>query len=136
MNVTKQGEKLWLLVKRDSRSAEQIAAAMGIEKSYLPKLYKKDVLPPKPRKKACEVFQVSLSYFLENTNDTSVVAEPTETYTATSPEQAAILTLQTENAALREELRALKHMLEQERATHANLAEAVNNLSKRDKWCG
>ena len=41
-----------LLVKRDSRNTEEIAKAMGIDKSYLPKLYKLDKLPPKPLRKA------------------------------------------------------------------------------------
>ena len=130
MNVTKQGEKLLLLVRRDVRMTEEIAIAMGIDKSYLPKLYKMEVLPAKPFKKALEVFQVPAAYFLETDKDSVVVAEPHREYP--DAENALLTSLQTENATLRDELRRLTNMLEEERAIKANLAEALKNLSKRD----
>ena len=132
MNITRQGEKLWLLVKRDKRTNEEIAAAMGIDKSYLPKLYKMEVLPAKPLKKAMEVFQVPASHFLKSINSPAEVAEPTGRYTAAGEENARLAALQAENSSLREEIKRLHTMLEQERATNANLAEALKNLSKRD----
>ena len=132
MNITRQGEKLWLLVKRDSRNNDEIAEAMGIDKSYLPKLYKMDNLPAKPFKKALEVFQVPASYFLETAPGAAAVHEPAGGYALTAKEETALNSLQVENAALRDEIRRLGSMLEQERATNANLAEALKNLSKRD----
>ncbi|MEO6758161.1 MAG: hypothetical protein ABIO24_01825 [Saprospiraceae bacterium] len=132
MEVTKQGEKLLLLARRDSRTTQEIALAMGIDKSYLPKLYKMEILPAKPLQRALAAFKVPASYFLENQTPASEVAEPGSGYANSSLEKAALLQLKAENARLREELKALKISLEQERATHANLAEALKNLSKRD----
>ncbi len=132
MNITRQGEKLWLLVKRDSRTNDEIAAGMGIDKSYLPKLYKMENLPAKPLKKALEVFKVPASYFLKATDIPVEVAEPTGLYAPAAEENAKLGGLQAENATLREEVRRLHTMLAQERSTNANLAEALKNLSKRD----
>lgn len=62
-STTNQGERLLLLVKRDGRSTLEIASAMGVDKSYLPKLYKMDKLPKKSMVRACQVFDVPESYF-------------------------------------------------------------------------
>lgn len=132
MNITKQGEKLLLLVRRDSRTTEEIATAMAIDKSYLPRLYKMDILPVKPLKKAMEAFQVPASYFLNMSENPTSVAEPGRAYAQAADGQAAQGQLQAEVTALRDELRRLNTMLEQERAINANLAEALKNLSKRD----
>lgn len=132
MSVIKQGEKLLLLVKRDSRNTGEIAIAMNIDKSYLPRLYKMDILPPKPLKKAVEVFGVPAAYFLEKDVDPIGVAEPDSTYRSTAADKAALAAMRAENATLRDETSRLTKMLEQEKAINANLAEALKNLSKRD----
>jgi len=127
MSIIKQGEKLMLLVKRDSRMTEEIATAMNIDKSYLPRLYKMDVLPPKPFQKALEVFGVSAAYFLEGHPAPMIMTEPDSPY-----HNKALEKLQTEMNDLRDELSRLTKMLEQEKAINANLAEALKNLSKRE----
>ena len=114
-----------LLVRRDSRTTEEIATAMNIDKSYLPRLYKMDILPTKPLKKALEVFGVSAAHFLEGGPHPIGVTEPDSPYDS-------LAALQAENAALRDDIRRLTTMLEQERAINANLAEALKNLSKRE----
>lgn len=128
-----QGEKLLLLVRRDRRSAEEIAQAMDIDKSYLPKLYKMEVLPPKPLKKAMEVFHVSESYFAENVEIPNTVAEPPSDYRrgAAPGSTEDLARLQEENEALRTEITRLRQMLEKERNVSANLSEALLNMSKR-----
>jgi hypothetical protein len=124
-----QGEKLLLLVRRDRRSAEEIAQAMDIDKSYLPKLYKMEILPPKPFKKAMEVFHVSESYFTENVE---IVSEPSATYRRSGlPSTEEMAHLEEENEALRTEIARLRQMLEKEKNISANLSEALVNLSKR-----
>ncbi len=125
MTPIKEGEKLMLLVKRDDRTTEAIADALGLDKSYLPKLYKMEKLPRKPLQKAMAVFQVTQSYFTENAENTGGVAEKDATYGATEKR------LEAENAALREEISRLTKMLEQEKGINAHLAEALANLSKR-----
>ena len=125
MTPIKEGEKLMLLVKRDNRTTEEIADALGLDKSYLPKLYKMDKLPRKPLQKAMAVFEVAASYFTENAENASSVAERGAVY-GDSEKQ-----LQAENAALREEIGRLTKMLEQEKGINAHLAEALVNLSKR-----
>jgi transcriptional regulator with XRE-family HTH domain len=125
MTPLKEGEKLMLLVKRDDRTTEEIAEVLGLDKSYLPKLYKMDKLPRKPLLKAMAVFQVTASYFTENTEKISSVAEKDATYGTTEQR------LQAENTALREEISRLTKMLEQEKGINAHLAEALANLSKR-----
>lgn len=125
MTPIREGEKLMLLVKRDDRSTEEIADALGLDKSYLPKLYKMDKLPRKPLQKAMAVFQVTASYFTENTRISGSVAEDDAAYG--NPEQR----LQAENAALRDEIQRLSKMLEQEKGINVHLAEALANLSKR-----
>lgn len=125
MTPLKEGEKLMLLVKRDNRTTEEIAEVLGLDKSYLPKLYKMDKLPRKPLQKAMAVFQVTASYFTENAENISSVAEKDATY-GTAEQR-----LQAENTALREEISRLTKMLEQEKGINAHLAEALANLSKR-----
>lgn len=117
-----------LLVKRDSRNTKEIAIAMNIDKSYLPRLYKMDILPSKPLKKAQEVFGVSAEYFLGDSAEPMAVSEPDVPYVSIS----TFLLMQAENASLRDELRLLTTMLEQQRSINADLAEALKNLSKRD----
>ncbi len=114
-----------LLVKRDPRSTEEIASALGLDKSYLPKLYKMDKLPRKPLQKAMAVFEVSAAYFTENEEQPSAVAEEEAAYVSQEKR------LQAENDALRQELARLTKMLEQEKKVSAHLAEALMNLSKR-----
>mgnify|MGYP002393257828 CR=1 FL=1 len=125
MTPIKEGEKLMLLVKRDPRSTEEIALALGLDKSYLPKLYKMDVLPRKPLQKAMAVFQVSADYFTENAESQGVVAEGDAIYGAFEKR------LQAENDHLKQEIARLTKMLEQEKSVNAHLAEALVNLSKR-----
>lgn len=114
-----------LLVKRDPRSTEEIALALGLDKSYLPKLYKMDVLPRKPLQKAMAVFQVSADYFTENAESQGAVAEGDAIYGAFEKR------LQAENDHLKQEIARLTKMLEQEKNVNAHLAEALVNLSKR-----
>lgn len=126
----KQGEKLLILVRRDTRSSEEIAAAMGVDKSYLPKLYKLEKLPPKPLKKAQAVFGVPLSYFLEDTMGKSLLSEPPAAYPQPVSD-ADLQRLQAEIAALREEIVRLGKLLEQEKSINTALSEAILNMSKR-----
>lgn len=125
MQSIKEGEKLMLLVKRDLRTTEEIAHALGIDKSYLPRLYKMDRLPRKPLHKAVTVFNVSATYFTENVEISTGVAEEGATYGTAEKRLLA------ENIALREENKRLSKMLEQEKSINAHLAEALANLSKR-----
>lgn len=127
-----QGEKLLLLVRRDPRSTEEIAAGIGIDKSYLPKLYKMEKLPRKPLQKAIAFFQVAENYFTEGGENEGGVAEPSSSYrTSSLAEGDEIARLTEENAALREEVARLNKLLEQEKSVNANLAEAIVNMSKR-----
>lgn len=132
MSAINQGEKLLLLVRRDPRSAEEIAEGMGIDKSYLPKLYKMEKLTPKTLQKAIAFFHVAENYFTGEGEKMSGVAEPTSTYRTSFPADSdEIARLMAENAALRDELARLNKLLEQEKIVNANLAEAIVNMSKR-----
>ena len=133
MESIKQGEKLMLLVKRDPRSNEEVAEAMGVDKSYLPKLYKMERLPRKPLQRAQEVYGVSQAYFLgEEGTSADLVSEPSATYRANArPGSSEWARAQDEISALREEITKLERMLEQEKSTNALLAEALRNLSQR-----
>ena len=128
MTPIRQGEKLLLLVKRDSRSTEEIAKAMGVDKSYLPRLYQKEKLPSKPLRSAMAVFRVPESYFTENAGTDDMVSEPDAVYRTAASETAR---LREEIAGLREEIARLAKMLEQEKKISADLAVALRNLSKR-----
>ena len=129
MESIKQGEKLMLLVKRDPRNNEEVAEAMGVDKSYLPKLYKMERLPRKPLQRAQEVYGVSEAYFLGEEAAASVVAEPSAVYRSASSIELA--RAQEEISTLRDEIAKLERMLEQEKSTSALLAEALRNLSQR-----
>ncbi|MBC7777923.1 MAG: hypothetical protein H7246_20990 [Phycisphaerae bacterium] len=124
----KQGEKLLILARRDQRSSEEIAEAMGIDKSYLPRLYKLDKLPPKPLQKAQEVFGVSREYFISESEGKTVVNEDLGPYGSVETELAR---LQTEIALLRDEITRLNKILEQEKSINKDLSEAILNMSKR-----
>ncbi len=127
----KQGEKLLILVRRDERSSEKIAEAMSVDKSYLPRLYKLEKLPPKPLRKAQEVFGVSLAYFVGEPESLSIVSESAEKYTPAMQAQGDFARLQVEIAGLREEIARLSRMLEQERSINKDLSQAILNMSKR-----
>ena len=129
MESIKQGEKLMLLVKRDPRNNEEVAEAMGVDKSYLPKLYKMERLPRKPLQRAQEVYGVPEAYFLGEEAASSMVAEPSAVYRSTASIELA--RAQEEISTLRDEIAKLERMLEQEKSTSALLAEALRNLSQR-----
>jgi len=124
----KQGEKLLILVRRDQRSSEEIAEAMRVDKSYLPRLYKLEKLPPKPLQKAQEVFGVSREYFI---GEEPTFNEPAERYQAVNLSEGDLARLQAENASLREEINRLNKMIEQEKGINKDLSEAILNMSKR-----
>lgn len=123
----KQGEKLLILVRRDNRSSEEIAKAMGVDRSYLPKLYKLEKLPPKPLRRAQEVFGVSLAYFLGEEEPKILVSEPSLPYQAHNEKEKLLA----EIAALKEEIAQLKKALEQEKGINTALSEAILNMSRR-----
>lgn len=127
MDQIRQGEKLMLLVKRDPRSNDEIAQALGLDKSYLPKLYRLDRLPPKPLRRAIEVFGVEENYFSEQMEQ-SMVSEPAPTYRTGGSTQWA--QAQAEIANLKTEISRLTKLLEHEKSINANLAEALKNLSQ------
>lgn len=127
----KQGEKLLLLVRRDQRSSEEIAEAMGVDKSYLPRLYKLDKLPRKPLQKAQEVFGVTLAYFVGPGEDLTLVSEPNGGYRVSSFSEADFARMQADITALRQEVSRLTKMLEQEKSINKDLSEAILNMSKR-----
>ena len=130
MESIKEGEKLMLLVKRDHRKNDEVAEAMGVDKSYLPKLYKMERLPPKPLQRAQEVFGVPKEYFIgEGAGSQGIVAESAPVYR--TPFSSDLLRAQEEISTLREEVAKLERMLEQEKSTNALLAEALRNLSQR-----
>ena len=133
MEAIKQGEKLMLLVKRDPRNNEEVAQAMGVDKSYLPKLYKMEKLPRKPLHRAQEVYGVSEAYFTgQEDAPADVFLESSGGYrTAIRPGSGEWLRAQEEIAALREEISKLNQMLAQEKSINAHLAEALKNLSQR-----
>jgi len=127
----KQGEKLLLLARRDHRSSEEIAEAMGIDKSYLPRLYKLEILPPKPLQKAQEVFGVPKEYFLDDLDNKSLLNEDAGAYRANEQLEGELARLQREMGALREEIARLNKMLDQEKSLSKDLSEAILNMSKR-----
>jgi hypothetical protein len=129
MESLKQGEILLVLVKRDGRAAEEIANDMGVDKSYLPKLYKKDKLPRKPFERAKAVFADAEKYFAEKGEKWTVVEEPQAVYRTASAVNAA--GLEKENADLQEQVARLKQELEKLSARNDQLTETVFNLSKR-----
>ena len=132
MTLSKQGEILLILVKRDGRNAEEIAESMGIDKSYLPKLYKMDRLPRKPLERARMAFPDAEIYLTEFGEKRSVVEEPASVYRTTGgPQNADTTQLMEEIAAIRTEIARLNQELEQQKAVNVNLAEAILNLSKR-----
>ncbi len=127
----KQGEKLLLLVRRDKRSSEEIAEAMSVDKSYLPRLYKLDKLPPKPLQKAQEVFGVTREYFIGETEAKSLLHEDAASYRPADALEGDLARLKDEIAALREEIARLHKMLEQEKGINKDLSQAILNMSKR-----
>jgi len=119
-----------LLVKRDPRSNEEVAEAMHVDKSYLPKLYKMERLPRKPLQRAQEVYGVSKAYFTgEDSDSGGMVAESRGTYSPSRSVDSEWARMQAEISTLREEISKLERMLEQEKSINENLAIALKNLS-------
>ncbi len=127
-----EGEMLLIFVKRDGRSAEEIAKDMGVDKSYLPRLYKMDKLTDKPRERALAIFKDAEKYFAESAGKLSYVEEPRAVYhTAASSNAAELDRLRNEMSELREEIARLHRAWENLNERNDKLTEAVYNLSKR-----
>ncbi len=127
-----EGETLLILVKRDGRSAEEIADDMGIDKSYLPKLYKMDKLPRKPMDRALAIFKDAARHFAEAGDKTSFVEEPRAVYRTTAGSDAPNLErIQKEMAELQEVVARLQRAWENLNDKNDKLTETVYNLSKR-----
>lgn len=127
-----EGETLLILVKRDGRSAEEIAKDMGIDKSYLPRLYKMDKLTGKPRERARVVFKDAKKYFPESADELSLVKEQQAVYHTTAASNAAELErIQKEMADLQEVVAKLQRAWENLNERNDKLTETVYNLSKR-----
>lgn len=132
MASLKQGEILLILVKRDGRPAEEIAGDMDIDKSYLPKLYKKDKLPRKPLERAKVIFADAEKYFAEKGEKLTVVEEPQAIYrTASAANAAELERLEKENTDLQAQVARLKEELGKLSVRNDQLTETVYNLSKR-----
>ena len=132
MTLSKQGEILLILVKRDGRNADEIAKSMGIDKSYFSKLYKMDKLPRKSLEKAKAAFPEAELYLTEFGEKRNFVEEPTSAYRVSgSPKNPDTAQLMEEIAAIRTEIARLNQELEQQKAVNVNLAEAILNMSKR-----
>ena len=125
-----QGEILLILVKRDGRPIDDVAADMGYHKSYLPKLYKMDKLPRKAYDKSLAVFHEAAQYFAKSGESADRVEEPRALYRS-GPALAETERLQAENADLRAEIARLKTELDKMSEKNDRLTEAVVNLSKR-----
>ncbi|MBV6439429.1 MAG: hypothetical protein DYG98_17205 [Haliscomenobacteraceae bacterium CHB4] len=132
MALLKEGEILLILFKRDKRSATKIAEAMGIDKSYLPKLYKMDKLPHKRLEVAKAVFADAEKLFTALREKVDVVEEPRPKYN--TPDAAGLMEitqLKEQFAAMRDEITQLKNELEQQKNLSANLAQTLANITKR-----
>lgn len=132
MALLKEGEILLILFKRDKRSATKIAEAMGIDKSYLPKLYKMDRLPHKRMEVAKSVFADAEKLFAALGEKADFVEEPRPKYqTPDAGRQTEITQLKEQFASMRDEIAQLKNELEQQKSLSANLAQTLANITKR-----
>ena len=60
------GEKLKLLRKQNSLTQEQLAAALGVDRTSITKYERSDAVPPLSiSKRICEYFAVTLDYMLD-----------------------------------------------------------------------
>lgn len=132
MALLTEGEILLILFKRDKRSAKKFAEAMGIDKSYLPKLYKMDKLPHKRLEVAKAVFADAEKLFSAFGEKVDSVEEPRPKYQAANPAGSAeIAQLKEQFAVLQDEIAHLRQELEQQKSLSANLAQALANITKR-----
>lgn len=113
-----QGQKLMLLVKDSQNLDEDIARAMGYGRTYLPKLYKMDILPKKVIQRAVVYFKVDDSYFNEG-GSVDMVQEPNASYLAPSDREAQ---LKKENEILKEELETMRQRLVEQKRISEDLA--------------
>lgn len=123
-----QGQKLMLLVKSRSESDEEVAAGLGYGRTYLPKLYKMQRLPPKTLQRVVLYFQVPETFFTDD-EQPKEANEPSVPYTPASDRVAA---LEKENQLLRDELEEMRRRLVDEKLISDDLSEKLRQVTKRD----
>lgn len=116
--MQKQGEILMILVRRSDVEAQDIAAEMDIDPSYLSRLYHKSVLPKSIIAKACSFFGVTPDYF----NETIDIS-------AENPRSKKVYT-ESDIAKMESTIEELRMDLQREKKMTSELSEALSNITK------
>lgn len=120
-----QGEILMLLVRRSGKEGAEVANAMGINQSYLSRLYKSKKLTNKVKASACRVLGVDIPIF-----ETGLGYDVLDKITEVRESSEQYESLKKEVEALRAEVKRLAEENERERGLSEDLRKLLLKLTK------
>ena len=121
-----EGEVLLLLVRRSGLSGKSVAEALDISPETLSRLYKRQSLTPKARRRAAAFFDVSEDYFSKHQLPEQTAAEPPAKYT---PRSDVIAKLEKENEQLKRELEQMRLRLVEQQLISEALADQLKQAT-------
>lgn len=123
-----QGEKLLILKRRSGLSGEDLAKAFDIIPNSVSRLFKRQKLSAKIRRKAAALFKVPESYFFEPIEAPAAPAVRPEKFR----DAAELLEFrEREIDLLKDELEAMRQRLVEEKRISADLSEQLRQALKR-----
>ena len=121
-----EGEALLLFVRRSGLSGKSVAEALDISPETLSRLYKRQSLTPKTRKRAAAFFDVSEDYFSKYQLPEKTASEPPAKYT---PRSDVIAKLEKENEQLKRELEQMRLRLVEQQLISEALADQLKQAT-------
>lgn len=121
-----EGEALLLLVRRSGLSGKSVAEALDISPETLSRLYKRQSLTPKTRKRAAAFFDVPEDYFSQHQLPEQTASEPPAKYT---PRSDVVARLEKENEQLKRELEQMRLRLVEQQLISEDLADQLKQAT-------
>lgn len=117
-----EGEALLLLVRRSRMSGREIAEALDVAPETLSRIYKRQKLTQKIKRKAAALFDVPEDYFSKH-------QLPEQTPAKYTPRSDAIAKLEKENEQLKRELEQMRLRLVEQQLISESLADQLKQAT-------
>lgn len=121
-----EGEALLLLVRRSRMSGREIAEALDVAPETLSRIYKRQKLTQKIKRKAAAFFDVSEDYFSKHQLPEQAASEPPAKYT---PRSDVVAKLEKENEQLKRELEQMRLRLVEQQLISEALADQLKQAT-------
>lgn len=121
-----EGEALLLLVRRSQMSGREIAEALDVAPETLSRIYKRQKLTKKIKRKAAAFFNVPEDYFSQHQLPDQAASEPPTKYT---PRSDVLARLEKENDQLKRELEQMRLRLVEQQLISEALADQLKQAT-------